>query len=177
MNIDLKAFDQMSYGLYLISSKDGEQTAGCTVNTLTQAAVEPLLVTVTLHKENETTRLIQRAGSFTAAVLAQSAPMELVGMFGFRSSREVDKFSRFPVKTDESGIPYVCEHVTAVMSFRVRDSMDAGTHRVFLGEATEARLLSDAAPMTYAYYREIKRGLTPAKAPSYRPKESPRSPE
>lgn len=171
MNVDLKAFDQLSYGLYLISSGDGEKTAGCVINTLTQAAVEPVLATVTIHKENETARLIRRTGKFAAVVLAQSAPMELIGLFGFRSSREVDKFDRYPVQTDAGGIPYVCEHVTAVMSFRVWDAMDAETHWVFLGEATEARQLSDAAPMTYAYYHEVKRGLAPPKAPSYRPKD------
>ena len=170
MNVDLKAFDQLSYGLYLISARDGEKTAGCTVNTLTQAAVDPVLATVTIHKENETARLIRRAGQFTAVVLAQSAPMELIGLFGFRSSREVNKFERFPVNTDGSGIPYVREHVTAVISFHVRDAMDAVTHWVFLGEAVEARLLSDVLPMTYAYYHEVKRGLAPPKAPSYRPK-------
>ena len=35
----------------------------------------------------------------------------------------------------------------------------------------EAAVLSDAAPMTYAYYHEVKGGKTPAKASSYTPDE------
>ena len=49
--IDLKAFFHMSYGLYLISSRDGDAVAGCTVNTLSQVTAEPVRMTVAVNKD------------------------------------------------------------------------------------------------------------------------------
>ena len=62
--MDIKAFDKMNYGLYIVSTKSGDQTAGCVVNTLTQATVQPARLLVTIHKDNQTERLIEESGVF-----------------------------------------------------------------------------------------------------------------
>ena len=61
--MDIKAFDKMNYGLYIVSTKSGDQTAGCVVNTLTQATVQPARLLVTIHKDNQTERLIEESGA------------------------------------------------------------------------------------------------------------------
>lgn len=167
--MDLKAFEKMSYGLYLISSKTEDITAGCVVNTLAQATASPLRMTVTINKQNYTTQIIEKSGLFTGAALSQAASMELIGAFGFHSSKDTDKFKGFQVLYDLNGIPYVSEQTVAHFSCRVLQSMDAGTHTIFLGEVLEADVLSNAEPMTYAYYHQVKRGRTPPKASSYVP--------
>lgn len=168
--MDQKAFFKLSYGLYLISSSHEGKAAGCVVNTFAQVTSSPARVTVAVNKENFTTGVIQKSGRFEAVVLAQSAPMELIGLFGFHTSADTDKFSGFQVKVDENGVPYVCEQVTARFQCRVIGEMDAGTHLVFLAEVEEAEVLSGEEPLTYAYYHQVKKGLTPPKASSYQPK-------
>lgn len=167
--MDWKAFEKLSYGLYIVSAKHGEQTSGCVVNTLGQVTVTPVQVTVTVNKENYTTQLIQKSGYFTGIALARSADMNLIGTFGFKSSRDYDKFKDFRTDTDLNKIPYVKEQVCARFSCKVVDFMDVGTHIIFVGEVQEAELLDHEEPMTYAYYHQIKKGGTPPKASSYRP--------
>ena len=165
--IDSKAFRSMSYGVYIISAKDGEKAAGCVVNTLVQVTSKPARVSVAINKENFTAGVVQRAGRFEASVLTEGAPMELIGTFGFHTSADTDKFAACEYAVDEAGVPYVTEHAAAHMGVRVLEVIDAGTHLLFVGEVEEAAVLSSESPMTYAYYHQVKGGKTPPKASSY----------
>lgn len=165
--IDIDAFRSISYGLYLVSSRAEEESAGCTVNTFAQVTSDPLQVSVAVNKENHTASIIERSGAYTAVSLAQSASMELIGKFGFFCSRDVDKFEPFSVRTDGFGCPYVAEQAVARFSVKVTDSVDLGTHTLFIGVVVEAEILSDEEPMTYAYYHAVKGGKTPPKASSF----------
>lgn len=165
--MDTKAFQKLSYGLYLISTKSGEKACGCVVNTLTQATSAPARVTVTINKDNFTAKALLESGVFAAVALAQSASMELIGAFGFHSSVDTDKFSGFATGADLNGIPYVKEQTVARLSCKVIDRMDAGTHYVFLADVLDAEVLDDNEPMTYSYYHLVKKGKTPPKASSY----------
>ena len=49
-------------------------------------------------------------------------------------------------------------------------TLDVGTHLLFIGEVVAGELISDAQPpLTYAYYREVKKGKAPKNAPTYIP--------
>lgn len=167
--IDLKAFFPLSYGLYLVSARDGDTVAGCTVNTLAQVTAVPARMTVAVHKDNFTTSVIRKSGFFTGVALAQTASMELIGAFGFRSSRDGNKFEGYETRTDENGVPYVAEQTVSRLSCKVISELDLGTHVLFLGEVTGAECLAASEPMTYAYYHKVKNGVTPPKASSYQP--------
>ncbi|MEG0720623.1 MAG: flavin reductase family protein, partial [Lachnospiraceae bacterium] len=146
--MDKKAFQKLSYGLYLISTKAGDHTAGCVVNTFAQVTSDPAQVTIAINKDNHTTSLIQESGYFTCVALSQSATMELIGTFGFHSSKDYDKFKDFKTATDANGIPYVCEQASARFSCKVSSQMDVGSHVIFLGEVQDAEILDIAVPMT-----------------------------
>lgn len=167
--IDTSAFRSLSYGVYIVSAKGAGLMAGCIVNTLVQVTSSPARVSVAINKENATAGAVADAGRFEAAVLAESAPMELIGRFGFHTSAEVDKFAETEHAIDPAGMPYVTEHAVARIGARVIDTVDVGTHYVFVGEVEFAEVLSDEAPMTYAYYHQVKGGKTPPKASSYNP--------
>ena len=168
-NIDIKAFRSLSCGLYIVSAKSGDKAAGCIVNTFLQVTSTPARVTIAINKENFTTGVILESGRFEASVLAESAPMELIGRFGFHTSADTDKFADTQHAVDPAGVPYVTEHVVAHFGARVIDKEDVGTHYVFVGEVEDAEVLSDEQPMTYAYYHLVKGGKTPPKASSYEP--------
>jgi flavin reductase (DIM6/NTAB) family NADH-FMN oxidoreductase RutF/rubredoxin len=167
--IDKKALYTLTYGLYIISSKDGDsgRDVGCTVDTFQQVTSAPPRVGVAVNKENYTAEIIQKSGIFAATVVAKSAPMELIGLFGFQSSRDVDKFAEVSHQRDEQGIAYVDEDVVARFSVKVINTMDVGTHLIFIGDVVESEKLSDEDPITYTYYRQVKGGKVPPAAPSY----------
>ena len=167
--IDQTAFFSLSYGLYVISSKDADRAAGCVANTFQQVTSSPMQVSVALNKENATTGVIRAAGRFSATCLAQDAPMELIGTFGFHCSTDVDKFAACETALDAAGVPYVAEQCVARFSVRVVQAVNLGTHILYIGEVEEAAKVCAGDPMTYAYYHQVKGGKTPPKASSYLP--------
>lgn len=169
--MDLQSFFKMNYGLYIVTSQADGQRAGCVVNTLSQVTAEPPKLTVAVSKQNVTTDVIRKAERFVGAVLGKEADMPLIGRFGFRSSRDLDKFDGISYAEDEAGIPYPTDHIVARYSCRVVDEVDLGTHVLFVAEVEEAVTLSEEEPMTYAYYHAVKKGKTPKNAPSYKPEE------
>lgn len=179
--IDTKAFHAMSYGLYLITTLDGEgdsaRPVGCVVNTLVQVTSKPARVSVAINKDNYTSRCVSATGRFAATVLAKSASMELIGAFGFRSSAEEDKFAGFATARDAAGMPYVAEQCVSRLSVKVAETIDVGTHLLFIGDVEEAAVESGEEPMTYAYYHQVKGGKTPPKASSYDASEDEATPE
>lgn len=155
------------YGLYIVSSKDEEGAAACLVNTVTQVTAEPIQVVVSVNKDNVTCGRIAASGHFAVTVLDESADMPFIGRFGFRSSADIDKFEGLSCATDEFGDVYTTDHCCGMCACAVRQTVDAGTHLVFLGEVVETRDLGDGAPMTYSYYHTTLKGKTPPKAASY----------
>lgn len=171
--IDRKAFRSLSSGLYLITSHVGDRKMGCVVNTFLQVASEPPTVTVSLNKDNATTAAILETGRYAATVLSQDAPMELIGTFGFHTSADTDKFAACEYSVDSADIPYVTAHGLAHFSVRVTETIDVGTHYLFVGTVEESEVLGTGDPLTYAYYHAVKGGKTPAKAASYNPEGDP----
>ena len=171
--MDRKAFRALSSGLYLITSHIGERKVGCVVNTFLQVASEPPTVTVALNKENATTEAVRETGRYAATVLSQDAPLELIGTFGFHTSADTDKFATCDYAIDEADIPYVKAHGLARFSVRVTETIDVGTHYLFVGVVEESEVLAEGEPLTYAYYHAVKGGKTPPKAASYNPEGDP----
>lgn len=166
--MDLSAFFTLNYGVYIISSKDAEGNyVGCIANTFQQITAEPLQVSVVLNKDNCTTRSILDTKKFTASVLTEAATMEQIGTFGFRSSNEINKFEAMPFKTNNADIPAVIHNVAAIFYVNVTNTVDVGSHIIFIGEAEDAEVVSNDTPMTYGYYHNVLRGKTPPKASSY----------
>lgn len=165
--MDATSLHRFSSGLYVVSSDDGERAAGCLVNTGLQLTSTPLQVSATVNKENFTCGVIQRAGHFTLAVVDESADMLFMGRFGFRTSASEDKFSGIRSAVSVTGDPYPTEHVAAYVACRVVQTVDVGTHVVFVGEVADAGNMSSVAPMTYAYYHGTLKGKTPPRASSY----------
>lgn len=165
--MDEKALFKLTYGLYVVSAKNGDEQSGCVVNTLVQVTAIPARLSVAVSKDNFTAELIQASGRFTAAALDQRADFPYIGRFGFRTGREFAKFEGIACGEDQAGVPYPKDAVCARFSVKVEQTVDLGTHLMFIGAVEEAETLSDETPLTYAYYRDVIKGLTPKNAPSY----------
>ena len=179
---DKQAFHSLSYGMYVIGTRSGGLDFGCVANTFAQVTSSPLQVSVALNKENATTAVVRDAGRFTASCLSEQVDMQLIGTFGFHTSTELDKFAQHESARDAAGMPYLAEQCCAWFSAKVVSELDLGTHVLFVGEVEECAKVADAAaPMTYAFYHQVKGGKTPPKASSYlgdeQPKDVPAEPE
>lgn len=165
--MDLKALYSISYGLYVIASKDGHRINGQIANTVFQISNDPPTIAISINKKNLTHEFIKKSGLFTVSVLSQEAPLSIIGQFGFKSGRDADKFAGVNCRTTPNGLPYLVDDVLASVEARVVQNVDAGTHSIFVGEITQADVLKQGNPMTYAYYHQVKKGSTPSSAPTY----------
>ena len=165
--LDPTALFTMTYGLYVVSAADGDDRAGCLINTATQVTAEPIQVMVAVNKENHTADVIKRAGAFAVTVLDETADMPYIGNFGFRTSENYDKFEKYGCKVTALGAPYSPQHICAVMDAKLVNTVDAGSHYLFIGEVTDAEKVGEGTPMTYTYYHTVLKGKTPPKASSY----------
>lgn len=166
--LDLGALFTLSYGLYVVSSRSGERLNGQISNAVMQVTDTPPKVAVAINKKALTHAFIAGSGTFGVTVLGEGAPMELIGLFGFKSGRDVDKFAEVSHRVGATGCPIVSDHAIACVEARVTCSADCGSHTIFIGEVLDARIAGEGRPMTYAYYREVLRGKTPPTAPTYR---------
>lgn len=165
--IDKKAFYQMSYGIYFISSHNDNHLAGCIVNTLTQVTSEPAKFSVAINKENDTAKTILESKLFSAMVITEGIDMDIVRTFGFQTGKDINKFEQYEVEKDTLGNPYIKKGMNARIACKVVDTLDLGTHILFIGEVMESEVISQDKTMTYDVYRNVKNGTTPKNAPSF----------
>lgn len=152
--MDKKAMYKLSYGLFVLTARDGEKDNGCIINTAIQAASEPNQLSICVNKANYTHDMIERTGKFTVSVLSEQADFELFKHFGFQSGRDVDKFTNFTgCARGADGLYYITEGTNAYISVMVDKTVDLGSHTMFIGEITDMAVLSDTPSTTYEYYQ------------------------
>ncbi|MCL2798484.1 MAG: flavin reductase [Firmicutes bacterium] len=164
-NINPTALYKLSYGLFVLTARDGQKDNGCIVNTVTQITNSPCRISVAVNKANFTRDMIVKSGKFNVSVLSESAPFSVFEQFGFKSGRDTDKFALAgsglvtansavtkPDPARVNGIRYLTEHANAVLSATVIESLDYGTHTLFIADVTDAVVLSGEPSATYQYY-------------------------
>lgn len=151
---DLSALLKIGYGLYVVTSNDGKRDNGLIVNTVTQVTNSPNRIAVAINKENYSHHVIKQTGIMNINCLSEDAPFSVFETFGFASGRNVDKFANFTPLHADNGLAFLPRYINAFLSLRVEQYVDLGTHGLFICSVTEARVISDAPSMTYAYYQE-----------------------
>ncbi len=150
---DPNALFKLSYGLFVVTTKDGDKDNGCITNTAIQVASNPNRLAIAVNKANYSHDTIVKTGLANICVLTESAPFDMFTRFGFSSGRDTDKFKGYDaIKRTPNGLLAVTEHVNAVFSGKVVQTVDCGSHSVFILDITESEILSDEKSVTYAYY-------------------------
>ena len=150
---DLTALFNIGYGLYVVTSNDGNKDNGLIVNTVTQVTNTPNRIAVTIHKENYSHHVIKQTGVMNVNCLDTSAPFSVFENFGFRSGRTVDKFEGIEDLRSDNGLRFLPRHINSFMSLKVESYVDLDTHGMFICSVTEARVMGDQPTMTYHYYQ------------------------
>lgn len=165
--MNLGALQKLGYGMYIIGSYKGDRLNGQVANTVFQITSEPPTVAVSINKKNLTHEFIKASRVFSASILHETTPLPYIGRFGFRSGRDFDKLKDVGYKAGVTGAPVFTDHAAAYLEAEVTQDVDVGTHTIFIGRIVAAEVLSDDNCMTYDFYHQVKRGKTPATAPSY----------
>lgn len=152
--MDNKVMFNLSYGLFVLTTKDGEKYNGCITNTLQQITTEPNRVTFAVNKSNYTHDMVLKTKEFNMSILSEKASFDIFKHFGFQSGRDVDKFANYPMALSENGIPYIKDGANSYISGRVIDTIDMGSHTLFIADVTDGEVLSNDASATYAYYHK-----------------------
>lgn len=165
--LDRKVFRDLSYGLYIVTSHQGDRLNGQIVNTVIQVTSDPARVAVIINKKNLTHEFISDSKVFAVSVLEESAPMAFFGPFGFRSGRDYDKLAKVEYVLGTTGCPLLMQYTLSVLEGRVFDQVDLGTHTVFIADVVGGQVLKEGQPMTYRYYHETLKGKSNPNAPTF----------
>ena len=165
--MDNKALYKLSYGVFLLTTKTDSKVNGCITNTCIQVANSPTRVAIAVLNTNYTCDLIKESGIFTVSLLDDTCKFETIKHFGMQSGRDVNKFEYLDLPKDLNGVPYLGWQTCAVISCKVVEQHELGSHTLFIGEIEDAQQLSDNAPLTYADYQNHVKPKPAAKpAPS-----------
>ena len=163
--MDKKVLRNLSYGVYVVTSREKDKNVGCVANSIMQVTSSPAVIAVSINHDNYTNKVIKENNKFGVSILKETTDPKIIGTFGYKSSRDNDKFDGIDFK-EISEIP-VLENTCGYMVCKVIDTMETSTHTVFLGEVIEADDYSTENPMTYKYYHENLKGSSPKNAPTY----------
>ncbi len=130
--MDLSVLNEVTYGMYVVSAKEGEQLNGCIINTCMQITSENPIFAISLNKQNLTYEMIQRTGRFALSILSEQVPGSVVAGFGYFSGRDRDKFREVPYQMVD-GLPILKQNICGALLFDVLSVEEMETHAVVFG--------------------------------------------
>lgn len=169
--MDLSVLNNLSYGMYIITTKRENKKVGCFINTAMQITSKNPMIAISLNKENYTNEILKETRKCAISILNENASQELISKFGYFTSREINKFENVNYQSIEE-LPVVLEDVCGYIIGEVIRVIDAETHDIFLIRMQQTAKVLETKPMTYRYYHEVLKGKAPKKAPTYQEEKS-----
>lgn len=164
--MDKTIFYDVSYGMYVVTTNYQNKNVGCIANSFCQITSVDNIVSTSLNKQNFTNTAIKHTKKFALSIISEKTKSELIGKFGFYSSKDTDKFSGFDFEVLHN-LPVIKEDCCGYVICEVFNVIDAGTHDIFLAKAVEGEKFNNNIPMTYSYYHKVVKGKSPKTAPIY----------
>lgn len=164
--MDLQALNNLSYGMYIVTTRKESKNVGCLINSAMQITSKNPIIAISLNKENYTNEVLKETRECALSILSEKTNPEVISKFGFLSSSETNKFENRNYK-DIDNLPVVVEDICAYIIGEVIRVVDAETHDIFLIRVKQTEKVSEESPMTYKYYHEKLKGNSPKKAPTY----------
>ncbi len=154
--MDTKAMYKLTYGLFVCTAKRGDKLNGCIINTAIQVASEPNQISIAINKANYTHDMVLETKKCNISVISQDATFDLFKHFGFQSGRDVDKFADYPkdnYELAENGIPLITAGTNAYFSLDVQETVDLGSHTLFICKPSTMEVLDSATSCSYEFYQ------------------------
>ncbi len=153
----------ISYGVYVATTKDQEKSTGCIVNSVMQVTQNSLAVSI--NHNNYTNECIKNNKKFAISILSTEVNDNIIPTFGFQTGRKINKFENIEKITIDN--VDVIKDSIGYMICEVTDKIETSTHTVFIAKILDGDILNTQTPMTYAYYHTVKKGISPKNAPTY----------
>lgn len=151
--MDSKAMYKLTYGLFVLTSKRDGRDNGCIVNTAGQVTTSPNRISITVNKKNLTHDFIRDSGEFNISILSEKAEFETFKHWGMQSGRDTDKMVSVEFERSTNGIAYITNGANAFISAKVVQSVDLGSHTLFIADVTDGAVLSEDESATYSFYQ------------------------
>ncbi len=166
--MNLEAYFKITYGLYVVSSVLDNKLNGFISNTVFQVTAEPGQFAIACSKNNFTADMIMQSNVFALSALQKETRTDIIGAFGYRSGKDIEKFVNFNYKIGKTGAPILLDDSIAWFECVVSQTVDMGSHILFIGKVVDGDLIDSAGePLTYAWYRDVKKGKAPKNAPTF----------
>ena len=149
-----KTMFKLTYGLFVLTARQEGKDNGCIINTAGQVTAVPNRISIAVNKANYTHDMIKNTGKFNVSILSEEAKFSTFQRFGFQSGKDVNKFEGYDqVKRSENGIYYVTEGTNGFISATVENTMDLGSHTLFIAAVDDMDVLSEVPSTTYNFYQ------------------------
>ena len=147
MELDDEVVNRVSWkipnALALVGSRAGDEWNAMTTSWITQLAMEPVLIGIGVDNTAVTHRLISDGGSFTVNLWSADDTRVFV-KFSKPATFEGMTLNGRAVSEGVSGAP-VFDEAIAYFDCEVRQSLDLGSHTLFIGEVVDAAVRDDEA--------------------------------
>lgn len=165
--MDINVLNDISYGMYIISTKYNNRNIGCFVNTINQITSENPILSISINKNNYTNEALKLKTKFAISILSEKSDAQLIGKFGFFSSKDTDKFSNIDY-IEVSNIPIITNNICGYIICEVINIIDVETHNIIISRVIDSKKVTYDTPMTYKYYHTVLKGKVPKTAPTYK---------
>lgn len=156
----LDAFDRIAatvdYPVYVVTTTDGREHAGCLVGFATQCSIDPVRFLVCLSKANRTADVAERADVLVVHLVERDR-FDLAECFGGETGDDVDKFAHVGWRPGPGGAP-VLEGCARWFAGRILDRHDVGDHVAYVLEPLDGAADGDSAYVTFQWARGIEAG-------------------
>ncbi|MFN2490172.1 MAG: flavin reductase family protein [Actinomycetota bacterium] len=148
--------DKLDYPLFIVTSSDGTERAGCLVGFATQCSIHPPRFLVCISHKNRTFHVACRSDVLVVHLVAREQ-MDLAELFGGETGDTIDKFSRCEWREGPGGAP-VLARCGNWFAARIIARVDAGDHMCLLVEPFDMASGDDASTLTYQRAKSISPG-------------------
>jgi flavin reductase (DIM6/NTAB) family NADH-FMN oxidoreductase RutF len=150
---------KLNYPMYIVTTSDGRERAGCLVGFATQCSIHPPRFIVCISKKNRTFRVVRHSETVVVHLVPHDC-LELAELFGSETGDRVDKFERCDWRAGPGGAP-ILELCSDWFAARIEDRIDPGDHVTLLLEPLEVDAGHAGAPLTFERVKTLEPGHEP----------------
>ena len=151
--MDNKVFQNLSYGLFVLSVNVEKRDNACIINTGIQVSSSPDRICIAVNKADFTCEMLDYTDRFCLSTISEDADFALFEHFGFKSGRDVEKFDGFDcAERTSNGTLAVTKGTNSYICATVEQKIDLGSHFLYIAAVTDGKILSGTPSATYAYY-------------------------
>lgn len=148
-----EALFAISNGLYILSAKEENgRFVGSLIDAVSQVATDPDFLMISCMNGSYTKKVVEETGEFALSVLPQDINPLTVGIFGYQSSRNADKWAAVD-GIEQGGMMYL-RQALAKIRCQVTESLEYPSNTVFFAKVVDAFGSQAGEPLTYKMYRD-----------------------